>query len=119
VGLSLFNKTLAPAPFAAPNNQEFSLALGTTTLVNWTSTLSLTFVGISALAGNVDGMVVCFVNLNANGFTLSIAHDSGFASRLTNRCLNAGGATATAGVGGALWYRLNGLTGRWHQLGRA
>ena len=119
MGLSLFNKTLSPPAFSAPNNQEFSLPLGTTTLVNWTSTQNLTFVGIAGFGGNVDGMVVCFVNLNANGFTLSIAHDSGLATRLTNRCINAGGATATAGAGGALWYRLNGLTGRWHQLGRA
>jgi hypothetical protein len=108
---------LTPPAYTLPNNQEFVLALAATSLVNWTGTQSLTFVGIAVPGGNQDGMVVVFSNQSL--FSLSIAHDSNLASDVTHRCLNGGLVTVTVGPGGALWYRFNGRTGRWHQLGRA
>ena len=114
--MALFT-VLTPPAYTPPNNQELVLALAATTLVNWTGTQSLAFVGISVPGGNQDGMVVVLSNQSA--FSLSIAHDSSLASDVTHRCLNAGLVTVTVGSGGALWYRFNGLTGRWHHIGRA
>ena len=119
MALFLFNKELSPPPFGPPDNQELVLDLGATTIVYLTSTQSLTFVGLAATSGNVNGMVVVFVSQNVGTLSLGFAHDSNLASAPTRRFLHAGQATVTLGPGGAVMYRFNGVTGRWHQLGRA
>jgi hypothetical protein len=119
VALFLFNKELSPPPFGPPDNQEFVLDLGATTIVYLTSTQSLTFVGLAATGGNVNGMVVVFLSQNVGTLTLDFAHDSNLASAPTRRFVNAGQQPVTLGPGGAVMHRFNGVTGRWHQLGRA
>src|SRR5678815_1042596 len=114
MALFLFNKELAPPPFGPPDNQELVLDLGATTIVYLTSTQSLTFVGLAATGGNVNGMLVVFVSQNVGSLTLGFAHDSNLASEPSHRFLHAGQAKVTLGPGGAVMHRFNGVTGRWH-----
>lgn len=116
-----FPTVLTPAQYTTPSNQEFVLALGRTTIVNWTSTTNLTFVSLLAIGGNIDGMVVCFSNLNNNSNQLTCAHESSAAAvtAVTNRFHNKGLADVSGGTGaGALWYRYNAAVagGRWIQI---
>lgn len=113
----LFSTTISLAS-TTPDNQEFALALGAISLVHWTSTQSLTFIGIAATGGNIDGMVVCFSNENTSNFNLAVAHESSSESTLANRCRCATQITASATPNGALWFRYNGTTTRWHQIGK-
>lgn len=103
-----------------PSNTELSLALGRTTIVNWTSANTLTYVGLLATGGNVDGMVVTFSNItNSGAITMNFAHDSSLASAMTNRFMNAGGATVNGGSAvGAITYRYNGTNQRWVQIAK-
>ena len=119
MALFLFNKELTPPPYGPPDNQELVLDLGATTIVYLTSTQSLTFVGLAASGGNVNGMLVVFVSQNIGSLSLAFAHDSNLASAPSHRFLHAGQATVTLGPGGAVMHRFNGATARWHQLGRA
>ena len=115
---SLFSTVLTPAAYTLPSNQQFALALGTITLVNWTSDRSLVFVGLAATGGNVDGMVVCLSNLNNNVNSLTLAHDSSLASSPVNRFRNAGLGDTVASTGaGGTWYRYHGVLLRWIQIG--
>lgn len=121
MALFLFNKTLTPAQYTvADNNTELALALGATTLVNWTSTQTLTFIGLLATpGGNVDGMVVCFANNNSSAFSLTLAHESGSEPTPANRFRCPGLTSVTTSAGGGIWVRWNVVTARWHVLGKA
>lgn len=103
-----------------PNNQELSLALGSKTLVHWTSSQSLTFIGLS-VSGAVpsDKLVVCFSNVNgSNGFSQSFAHDSSSTTNAAFRFLNKSLTTANGGTGiGAIWYEYYATAQRWIQVG--
>lgn len=119
MALFLFDTSLTPAQFTLPNNQELSLALGRVTIVHMTATQSLTFVGLFATGGNIDGMVVHFSNVNNNSFVMSFAHESGSASAAGNRFRNASSTTADGGSGaGGVLYRYNGTALRWVELGK-
>lgn len=116
----LFNTILTPVQYALPDNQEFSLALGTITLVRYTATQSLTFVGIAAVGGNVNGMVAVFMNLNNNASLLSFAHNSSLASSPANRCQNPSQITVTGGSGaGSFVYYYDGTILRWIMIGHS
>jgi len=118
MALFLFDTVLTPAQFTLPNNQELSLVLGRVTIVNMTSTQSLTFVGLAVPGGNVDGMVVHFSNLNNNSFILSFANESASATSPVNRFRNASGSAADGGTGaGGVLYRYNGTVQRWIHMG--
>ena len=119
MALFLFNRVITPAAFTLPDNQQFALELGVTTLVQFSSDRSLTFVGLAATGGNLDGMVVCFSNLNNSSFTLTLAHESSSASTAGNRFRNTALASVTGGTGaGGVWYRYNATVARWINLAR-
>jgi len=99
-----------------PNNQEFLVAMGTTTLIQWTSDRTLTFIGLGAIGGNVDGSVACIVNMNTTPLGLQLDHESGSATP-ANRFHNVG-LTGITGTGIAVWYRYNATLARWIELMR-
>lgn len=117
MGIALFDTTLTPSAFTTPDNVRMTLALGIKTIVYYTATQSLTFIGLAAIGGNFDGMVVCFSNRNTSAFSLSFAHESGSEAVTTNRLNNVNLATASCLRGGALWFRFNGVAGRWQHIG--
>ncbi len=102
-----------------PNNQRMELALGNKTIVHWTSTQSLTFIGLALTGGltPADHMVAVFSNLNNNSFTQSFANESVTEATAAFRFRNAGLATVTGGTGaGCVWYRYRGAVARWIQI---
>jgi hypothetical protein len=118
MALFTFDKVINTAQFTLPDNQEFQLSLGITTLVNWTSDRSLTFVGLlnAAAIGNIDGLVVLFSNLNNNSNTLSFLNESGLASAATNRFRLASGVTSGGTGAGGMMFRYHGTVQRWLHL---
>ena len=119
MAIDLFPTVLTVGPLTG--NQELVLALGRTTIVNLTSTGSVTLFGLLASGGNVDGMVVCLSNLNNSSFQFTAQHESASASAVTNRFRNAGLTDVSGGTGaGALWFRFNAAVagGRWMMIGK-
>ncbi|HEU4727694.1 MAG TPA: hypothetical protein VFT22_07390 [Kofleriaceae bacterium] len=121
MALFLFNKVLTPAQFTLPDNQELSLNLGATTIVQMTCDRSLTFIGLAATGGNFDGMTVCFSHIDvSNSFTLSFSNENVGTSSPANRFRNPAGNTISGGTGiGAVWYRYNGTLQRWVCIGKS
>jgi hypothetical protein len=112
----LYQTRLAPPVYTT--NQELSLALGATTIVYMTSTINLTFFGIAAVGGNVDGMVVTLTNITLGSIQHSYAHESGSASTI-NRLWNPGLNTVASGVGiGSITYRFDGTISRWTMISK-
>ncbi len=93
------------------NNTEFQLALGAITYVHWTSTGTFATIGLFAIGGNVDGMVVTFSNENTTG-TLQFLDDSSSEATLANRyrIVSGGGNVAP---NGSMTLRYNAFIGRW------
>ena len=118
MALYLFDKELTLSS-TLPDNFEMSLAMGAKTILHWSSDRSLTVVGLFATGGNINGQVICLSNENTSAFNLSVAHESGSEATAANRCRCSGLATVTVAAGGALWFRYNSVTARWHHLGRA
>lgn len=102
-----------------PNNQELSLALGSKTIVHWTSSQSLDFVGLSVSgSAPVDKMIVCFSNVNTSSFTQGFVHESGTATNPAFRFRCKGLTTVNGGTGiGAIWFEYYGSLQRWIQIG--
>lgn len=115
---ALFPTVLTPAQFTvANNNTMLSLALGMTTIVLCTTTQSLSFNGIIASSGNVDGMVVTIQQINTGSFNFSFAHDSG--SPASGGFYNPGSAVVTTGTAfGAATFRYHGTSARWINIGK-
>ena len=115
----LFTTVLTPAQFTvANNNTVLSLALGATTIVICTTTQNLTFIGLTATTGNVDGMVVTVQLVNAAGSALSFSHDT--SSPASSGFLNRANATITTGTRyGAVTYRYLSSASRWVNIGLA
>ena len=120
MALPLFDTVLSGLTFSsAPVGNTLSLALGARTLVLFSLTQSLTFNGIAALNGNVDGMFVCLANVtNAAGIIASFAHD-GVAAGNSFRLWNAGLATVNGGAGiGAVSYVYSASLSHWIMVGK-
>lgn len=120
MALSLFDTELTVFS-TLPDNQELSLALGNKTIVHWTSSQSLSFVGLSVSGSQpVDKMVVCFSNVNGStGYTQTFAHESSSASSPAFRFRNAGLAGANGGAGiAAVWYQYYASQLRWIMIGK-
>lgn len=115
--MSLFFSQLQPPPFTTPDNVEYTLALSAATIVLWTSTTSLHCIGLVAVGGNVDGMVVVFQNTNTSAFTLTVSSDSG-AAIPAHRLRGAANSDVTISQFGAAWFRYHGILQRWLHLGR-
>ncbi len=119
MALLWYDTELNPPRFSLPDNQELRLLLGAKTLVNLTTDRSLTFVGLAAIGGNVNGAVVTFSVLNAS-FNLSWAHLSPLASSPNNRFWCAGAVTAVGATGvSAITFRYHSTLGLWVQIARA
>lgn len=114
----LFPTVLSPASYTS--NQELSLTLGTTsTLVRMNSNGNRHFFGLAATGGNVDGMVVCLVNIsNTANWQHIFDHDSASASNVINRFFCPGASNLNSGTGiGAVWFRYDGTLLRWVAIG--
>lgn len=112
------NFTYASPPFP-PTNQFFNnIQLGKVTIIHWTSDRSLTFTGIKALGGNVDGSVVCISCTNNDSHSINLTHESTDADP-QDRFWNSGLATVGSVFRGT-WYRYRKAAasgvGRWIQL---
>ena len=110
----MFPTVLRPASYTS--NQELSLALGSTsTVVFMNSNGNRTFFGIAVPGGNVDGMVVCLVNIsNTANWQHTMAHESSSASSPVNRFWCPGQGNLNTGTGlGAAWFRYDGTILRW------
>lgn len=123
VALFLFDTEIVLAGETLPDNKELSLALGFKTLVHWTSTQSLTYIGLSLSGGTpVNGQVVCFSNENNSSFQQTFAHESVLEATFAYRFRNAGLTAVAGGTGaGAIWYRYNSTlagSGRWVMIGK-
>lgn len=119
MAIFMFPTVLTPATFtAADNNTDLVLALGVTTYVKMVSTQNLTFNGLSAIGGNLDGMVVCLQNVTfTSAFAHSFAHET--SSTPANRFRNAGLTSVNGGSSiGAVTYRYDGAQLRWMEIAR-
>src|ERR1043166_2616795 len=110
MGLPLFGTVLSLD--LTTNNTEIQLALGATTFVHLTGTNSFNVIGLQNTGGNVDGLVVCFVNEGSNSITF--LHDSSLESTVSNRFFNVTHANKSAQPSLSLAYRYNATTLRWH-----
>lgn len=108
-----------PSPLAAGNN-ALVLALFATTFINLTNATgsATNVISLSATTGNVDGMVVCFSNVNTTPLSVLFPHDSSSESVVTNRFRNGGAATITITQFGAVWFRWSNVTHRWQSIGK-
>lgn len=102
-----------------PTTQTLFVQLGKVSIVHWTSDRSLSFGGIRATGGNVDGMVVCLSVVNNNSFALILQHEEATFAAPQDRMLNSGLSSVT-GISRATWYRYrqaaDGGVGRWIQI---
>lgn len=112
MGLALFGTVLSLN--LTVTNTEIQLGLGVTTLVHLTATSSFDTVGMLNTGGNVDGLVVCFINEGSNGVTF--LHESSLEVTLGNRFVNFGNGNKVVAANAAVWYRYNGATIRWHHI---
>lgn len=116
----LFSTIITPTQFTiANNNTVLALALGAVTMVICTTTASLSFLGITAVGGNVDGMLVTIQNISSGNFGFSFSHDLGVPA--SSGFLNVSSATYAAGAryGAATYRYLAGTTNRWLAIGKA
>ena len=109
---------LTPTALTLPDNQELTLALSATTIVNLTSTQALNIAGLFAVGGNLDGIVVCFSNVNSSAFSFSFLHDSGLATAPERRFRCSTGASITIPQYGAAWFRWSSFSSRWQAIGK-
>lgn len=118
MALSRYGTILRPSAFTV--NTELSLGLGATTIVYMTSAVNLTFFGLAATGGNIDGMVCTLVNLSLGSIAHSFAYESGSASDVRNRFWLPALTTLTTSTGiGAMTVRYDGTVQRWIAIGRA
>jgi hypothetical protein len=116
----LFTTVLTPAQFTvANNNTVMSLALGATTMVICSTTQSLTFNGLTAATGNVDGMVATIQLVNpAGSFSFTFSHDG--SSPASSGFLNQANAPITIGSRfGSATFRYLSSQARWLCIGKA
>lgn len=121
----LYQTTLTPAQYTS-SGQEFSLALGATTIVKMTISGpgSFTFPGlIVSVGGPVEGMLVTFAIQTTGGFNTVFPHDSASATHQTHRFWNQSLASVTIAGVGAVTYRYDATlgsapVGRWFQISR-
>lgn len=122
----LFDVTLDAGPFGfgtAGINENIPLALGQTTLIRYTVDSGTRQAGglvNTSPGGNVEGLVVCWMNNNAviaNG--LIFVGNAAGSTVNANRFFNAGGSNADGETGGCVWYiyqGVSGVNGRWREL---
>lgn len=122
--LHLFDKVITAAfaysgipPDVPPAHQTIAQALGKTSLVQLQQlTHGLSFAGLHATGGNVDGMVVCITDDSPSIHGMTIEHE-GSTATATDRFWNAS-LTVVTGTFLAAWYRYNSAVGRWVELFR-
>lgn len=105
--------TYNPPP-PPPTDQEVApTVVGRTMYIKLTSDRSLTFGGITVPGGNLEGMVITFMNSNNNAFGFGFLHeDATFAPG--DRMWNANLATVS-GTNRSVTYVYNSFAGRWIQ----
>lgn len=109
---------ITPAALTLPDNKELTLDLFSTTIVLLSSTQALNIVGLVSTSGNLDGVVVCFSNVNTSAFSLSFLHDSGLASAPGNRFRCSGAASIVVAQNGAVWFRYSAAAARWQAIAK-
>lgn len=114
----VFDTTVSTGTLTFPITppKQLSLLLGQTTMITYQSDRSLNVGSLtnSGPGGNVDGMVVCLVNINSNAFGMTLIHEDSN-STATSRFRNAGNVDdGTPAL--AAWYRYNGTVQRWIQF---
>lgn len=119
-GGSLFTDVITGGPFTFPNN-DVALPLGQITLVNYTTDASTrAFRGLvnSNPGGNVEGLIVCFLNQNPNPANVLAFQNEDTGSTDSNRFKVVGGSSASGNSGGGVWFRYagSGSAGRWQQF---
>lgn len=113
----MYQTALRPAAYTT--NQELVLALSATTIVYMTSPGNLSFFGIAAVGGNVDGMVVTLTNITLGSIQHSFLHESSSTSSVVNRLWNPALNTVGSGIGiGSITYRYDGTLARWTMISK-
>ncbi len=110
--------SLTPPPLTVAANNALVLALSATTIVNLTSTLGATIISLAAVGGNIDGMVVCFSNVNATALSFQFTHESLTEATPVNRFRNASAAPSSIVQFGAIWYRWSAISQRWQSIAK-
>jgi len=117
--------TIIPAVAITGTTEFLSMPLGARTLLYTTASASFQILGLGALGGNVDGMVVVIQSVVNSGASVNhvFMHESASASPV-NRFRNHNGANITSclnvsggghGIGGATYFYLGSIQ-RWIML---
>jgi len=110
VASPLFDTTLTPAQIVLPTNNWNPGVFGVVTLVRVTTDATRV---VSGMAGGVDGIIVCLLNVNATGSnTPTYSHEDAL-SLPANRFINSGGLNKNGQSSGAVWYMYESARSRW------
>lgn len=102
-------------PVFQPIDQVMFQTLGKRTLIKLTTSRSINFVGLHAAGGNLDGAVVCIVNMSAVGRG-ACTNESSAASPGDRFWNTPTGVAANGSLGSATWYTYDGGVSRWVEL---
>jgi hypothetical protein len=110
---------LTPPIITTSANNALSLTLSATTIVYLTCTNNpTTIISLAATGGNVDGMVVCFSNINATGIGFSFSHESLVEPTAVNRFRIQSASSVAVAQYGAFWVRWSAISQRWQSLAK-